>query len=55
MKRTKIMLPVNDEDKPDYVFMEEYMKAIEKRLLKQYKNYIDSKCQQVVDEGGVIC
>lgn len=55
MKRTKIMLPVNDEDKPDYVFMEEYMKAIEKRLLKQYKNYIDSKCQQVVDEGWVIC
>ena len=33
------MLPVNDDGQPDYSFMEAYMRAVEKRLLLQYKIY----------------
>lgn len=40
MTKQKIMLPVNDNDQPDYAFMEAYMKNIEKRLLKQYVSYL---------------
>ena len=38
--REKIMLPIDGNGLPDYTFMEEYMKAVEKRLLAQYKEYI---------------
>ena len=38
--REKIMLPVDDSGQPDYAFMEAYMKAVEKRLLTQYKTYL---------------
>ena len=38
--REKIMLPVDDNDQPDYVFMEAYMKSVEKRLLTRYKTYL---------------
>lgn len=40
IKREKILLPINDEDEPDYVFMEKYMKHLEKRLLDKYKGYL---------------
>lgn len=40
LRRQKIMLPVNDSGQPDYAFMEAYMKAVEKRLLTQYKTYL---------------
>lgn len=35
----KLMLPMNEDGQPDYTFMEEYMKAVEKNLLKQYISY----------------
>ena len=40
LEREKIMLPVTDSGQPDYGFMEVYMKAVEKRLLTQYKAYL---------------
>lgn len=38
--KEKIMLPVDSKGKPDYKFMEEYIKEREEKLKKQYKKYI---------------
>lgn len=40
LKRLRIMLPVNSKDEPDYAFMEEYMREVEKRQKEKYKSYI---------------
>lgn len=40
MRKQKIMLPVDESGQPDYVFMEEYMKMVENRLLSGYSAYI---------------
>ena len=40
LKRETIILPVDDEGKPDYDFMEQYMINIEIELLEKYLNYI---------------
>lgn len=40
LKRQKILLPVNSKGKPDYAFMESYMKQKEKKLLKEYEKQI---------------
>ena len=40
MSQQYIMLPVNEAGEPDYEFMEEYMKTIEKKLLKRYQEYL---------------
>ena len=36
----RLMLPLGKNGQPDYSFMEAYMKAVEKRLLAQYKVYL---------------
>jgi hypothetical protein len=36
LKRQKIMLPINQNKEPDYIYMEHYMKNLEYRKLKQY-------------------
>lgn len=36
LKRQKIMLPINDQNEPDYVFMENYMKQLEYKKLTEY-------------------
>ncbi len=40
LKNSRILLPVNDVGVPDYDFMEEYMKNIEKEQIDKYKAYI---------------
>jgi len=40
LKRQKIMLPVNDQNEPDYDYMENYMKQLEYEKLK---GYLDKK------------
>lgn len=39
LKRQKILLPVNPKSEPDYAFMENYMKALESKKIKQYLEY----------------
>lgn len=39
MKRQKILLPINQNGKPDYIFMEKYMRLKESELLEIYNNY----------------
>ena len=41
MKRQSIMLPVNSEGDPDYVFMENYMKRKEMEMQKRYVERIE--------------
>ena len=53
MRKQKIMLPVTESGQPDYDFMEAYMKAVEKRLLTQYKTYLASVHGSNLN-GGVI-
>lgn len=57
MGRTSILMPVDEKGQPDYDFMEQYMKAIEKRLLKRYQQYlVETKRNPLTDKkltGGV--
>jgi len=39
MNRQKIMLPINRDKQPDYIFMENYMKRLELNKLKKYLDY----------------
>ena len=43
MANTKIMLPIDDDGKPDYSYMEQYAKNTMLRKYKQYLSYLDSK------------
>lgn len=36
LKRQKIMLPMNNQNQPDYEYMENYMKRLEYKKIKQY-------------------
>jgi hypothetical protein len=40
LRRSKLLLPVNAKDNPDWDFMEEYMRESEKKLIRRYRNYI---------------
>ena len=46
MKKSKILLPVNDENKPDYQFMENYVKEIMHRKRQEYIDYAKVKLEQ---------
>lgn len=35
----RLMLPINENEEPDYEFMEDYMKVLEGHILEQYKVY----------------
>lgn len=41
MKTFKFMLPVNDNDEPDYTYMEQYIKNIMMRKYQNYLSYIE--------------
>ena len=40
LKKQQIMLPVNDDNEPDYKYMEQYMVNLELKLLTKYLNYL---------------
>lgn len=54
IKRQTIMLPVTSDGKPDYAYMEEYMKSVENRLLERYKTYLTDNFNQTLTGGGKI-
>ena len=43
LKRQKILLPINDKKEPDNEYMEQYIKNIQYKKIKQYLNYLESK------------
>ena len=48
IKKMRIMLPVDDNDEPDYQFMEDYMKELMVAKRKQYQEYVE---QRLVELG----
>lgn len=40
LKRQKIMLPINENGKPDYEYMEQYAKNLMHKKIKQYLDYL---------------
>lgn len=49
----RLMLPLAEDNQPNYKFMETYMKAVEKRLLTQYKAYLTHIHGSNLNGGGV--
>lgn len=45
----KILLPVNKKGEPDYVFMEQFMRAKEQEKLSHFQNYITKRIEKVKD------
>lgn len=43
ISREKIMLPINKEEKPDYEYMEQYMKNMTYKKINQYLNYLNKE------------
>jgi len=39
LKRQKIMLPINENNEPDYIFIENYMKNLEYKKLSEYLEF----------------
>lgn len=42
ISREKILLPINDNQEPDYEYMEQYIKNLKYKKIKQYLTYLDS-------------
>ena len=53
LKKQKIMLPADENGQPDFSFMEEYMRAIEKRLLARYEARLAHGDNSSAKGGGV--
>lgn len=47
IKRERIMLPVDDNDEPDYQFMEDYMKELMVAKRKQYQEYVEQRLAEL--------
>lgn len=54
LRRSKIMLPITLNNKPDFEFMHEYMKDIEKNIIFEYKKYAEKNTNYIneIDEIG---
>ena len=39
LRRSKIILPVNDAGEPDYAYMENYVRFVEEKILQRYREY----------------
>lgn len=45
--KLQVMLPVDDNDKPDYQFMEDYMKELMVAKRKQYQEYVEQRLAEL--------
>ena len=43
MLKQTLLIPIDDDGSPDFKFMEQYMRGIEKKLLKRYARYLENK------------
>ena len=41
LSNEKLMLPVNDDGEPDFEYMENYIRAIEEKILQSYREFIE--------------
>ena len=49
MVKSKILLPTNSKGKPDFVFMESFVKDKETHKIKKYKKYLNERLQLLKD------
>lgn len=49
LKRQIIQLPINSKGKPDFVFMEQYIRQKEQEKITKFENYINKRIDQVKD------
>lgn len=54
LKRSKILLPTNQDGSPDYTFMEQYMRHKENEKIAKFQNYIEERVNQVKDFNEVL-
>ena len=47
IKRERIMLPIDNNDEPDYQFMEDYMKELMVAKRKQYQEYAEQRLAEL--------
>ncbi len=52
IKKEKILLPINEQDEPDYAFMEQYMREKERQLVDNYKKHLSFKINDLDLTGG---
>ena len=43
MAKQRLLVPVNDDGKPDYEYMEQYVKNMMLKKYKQYLAFLDAK------------
>jgi len=53
LKNEILMLPVTEDNKPDYQFMEAYMRDKEQRKIKAYINYISKRVKELKGSKSV--
>lgn len=60
IRKMRVMLPVDDNDEPDYQFMEDYMKELMTAKRKQYQEYVEQRLVKLgvddmknTERGGV--
>lgn len=54
LKRQIIQLPITSQGKPDYAFMEQYMRQKESEKFLNFKNYISKRIEQIKDFKEVV-
>lgn len=47
IRKMRVMLPVDDNDEPDYQFMEDYMKELMVAKRKQYQEYVEQRLAEL--------
>ena len=56
IKKMRVMLPVTDEGKPDYQFMEDYIREVMTAKRKQYRDFVENRLKSLgldlANEGG---
>lgn len=52
IRKEKILLPINAQGEPHYVFMEQYMREKELQLIDKYKKHLSNKINNLELRGG---
>ena len=52
IKKMRVMLPVTDEGKPDYQFMEDYIRELMNEKKKQYRGYVKQRIAKLCTVPG---
>jgi hypothetical protein len=54
MVKSKILLPVNSQGKPDFEYMEKYMREKKQEKLNAYKNYIFKRIEELEQTKNIV-